>query len=76
VQDIAVENLDVLNLKRGTAINDDTASVVFLTSRFGVEVGAVEDKSKALLGGNASCRRVENVRVVDGFDAGREVTET
>lgn len=76
VQHVTVEDLDLLDDKVGLAINDDTASVVLLSSRLGVEVGVVEDETEGFLGGSLGGRFVELARVVDGLDGCIDVSET
>lgn len=52
MQNVAVEDLDVLDVEVGLAVNDDTAGVALLSSRLGVEVGLVEqDTDESLVGG-------------------------
>jgi hypothetical protein len=75
VKNVAVEDLDVLDVEVGLAVNDNATSVALLSSRLGVEVGLVEqDTDKCLVRGLRG-RLVELARVVDGLDLGVDVAE-
>ena len=50
VQNVSVVDLDVVDEEVGLAVDDDATRVVLLSSRFGVEVGLVEDDSESSVG--------------------------
>lgn len=75
VKNVAIEDLDVLDVEVGLAVNDDATSVALLSSRLGVEVGLVEQDSDESLIGGLRGRLVELARVVDGLDLGVDVAE-
>lgn len=76
VEYVTVEDLDLLDDKVGLAVDDDTTSVVLLSSRLGVEVGLVEDEPESFLGGSLGGGVVELAQVVDGLDGCVDVSKT
>jgi hypothetical protein len=56
MQNISIKHLHVGNLEVCDAINDNVASIVLLTTRFGVEARAVKEDAKYRVFGESGCR--------------------
>lgn len=76
MQNVSVVNLHIVDEEVGLAIDDDSTSVVFLSSRFSVEVGLVQNDSESSIGRKFVRVVVELRREVDCLDRCVDVSES
>lgn len=76
MQDVAGIYLDVLDVKFGLAVDEDLASIVFLATLLGVEVGSVDYYTDLCVGGDLLRTADEGLVVVDGLDFASDISSS
>lgn len=76
MKNVTIESLDVLDDELGLSVNDDSASVVLLSSGLGVTGSLVENDTKGGFGRDFCSRFVEFAGVVDSFDRSINVSRS